>query len=424
MLNDRLLREHPEVVRAGLRRRHAGDEAERALDRWVALDAQRRATATRAGEFARSIAAARRELKAEPDSPGTAEMRARQRRRQAVEDALVVVEAQQRAAALQLPNLPDPRVPDGGGPAESIELRRWGEPPTLDFPPRRHDELAADLGLLDLPRATKLAGARFPLLVGAGARLARALAAFMLDLHAARAYLEVAPPHLLRRDTLEGTGHLPRYEDELYALPRDDLFLSPTAEVQLVALHAGETLPASNLPLAYTAVTPAFRREAGSAGAVTRGLLRQHQFDKVELVRVTTPEEADAAFETLLADAEAVLRRLELPYRVVVLCAGELPFAAQRTYDLEVWMAGMGRYVEISSISDCGPFQARRLNLRYRTAASARARHPHTLNGSALAIGRTIAALLENGQRADGSVTLPAVLQPFIAPLALDRQPV
>jgi seryl-tRNA synthetase len=420
MLNDRLLREHPDVVRAGLRRRHAGDAVERALDRWLTLDAQRRAAATRAAELGRAVVSGRREA----DCVGMAEVRARERQRQATQDTVVVLEAQQRAAALQLPNLPDPRVPDGDGPAESVELRRWGEAPAFDFAPRWHDELAADLGLLDRPRATKLAGPRFPLLVGAGARLARALAAFMLDLHATCGYVEVAPPHLLRREMLEGTGHLPRYEEELYTLPRDDLFLSPTAEAQLVALHAGETLTASSLPVAYTALTPAFRREAGSAGAATRGLLRQHQFDKVELVRVTTPEEADAAFETLLADAEAVLRRLELPYRVVALCAGELPFAAQRTYDLEVWMGGMGCYVEISSISDCGPFQARRLNLRYRAAAGGRARHPHTLNASALAIGRTIAALLEHGQRADGSVTLPAVLQPYMAPLALDRQPV
>jgi seryl-tRNA synthetase len=419
MLNDRLLREHPEVVRASLRRRHAGGDAERALDRWLALDAQRRAAATRSDELARAIAAAQ----PEPGARSPADVSALARERQSVEDALAVLEAEQRAVALLLPNLPDSRVPEGG-PDHNVELRRWGTPPTFDVAPRRHDELAAALGILDLPRATALAGSRFPLLLGAGARLARALAAFMLDLHAARGYVEVAPPHLLRRETLEGTGHLPRHEDELYAIPRDALYLSPTAEVQLVALHAGETLPAARLPLACTAATPAFRREAGSAGAATRGLLRQHQFDKVELVRITTPDDADDAFDALLADAEDVLRRLALPYRVLALCAGELPFAAQRSYDLEVWMPGMGRYVEISSISDCGPFQARRLRLRYRPAGGGRARHPHTLNGSALAIGRTIAALLENGQHADGSVTLPAVLEPYMRPLMLARQPV
>jgi seryl-tRNA synthetase len=418
MLNDRLLREHPEVVRAGLHHRHAGDDAERALDRWLALDAQRRAAATRSDELARAIAAAR----PEPGARSPAGVSALARERQSIEDTLATLEAEQRAVALLLPNLPDPRVPEGDGPDYTVELRRWGTPPAFDFAPRRHDELAAALGILDLPRATALAGSRFPLLLGAGARLARALAAFMLDLHAARGYVEVAPPHLLRRETLEGTGHLPRHEDELYAIPRDVLYLSPTAEAQLVALHADETLPAARLPLAYTAATPAFRREAGSAGAATRGLLRQHQFDKVELVRITTPEDADDAFDALLADAEDVLRRLELPYRVVALCAGELPFAAQRTYDLEVWMPGMERYVEISSISDCGPFQARRLRLRYRPSRGGRARHPHTLNGSALAIGRTIAALLENGQHADGSVTLPAALEPHMRPLVLARQ--
>ncbi len=419
MLNDRLMRDHPEIVRAGLRRRHAGDAPEQALDRWLVLDAQRRALATRQGDLARDIAAGR----CQPGTLSAAGARAQQRERQSVDDARAIVEARQRGAALLLPNLPDPRVPDGDGPDESVELRQWGQPRAFDSSPRRHDDLAAGLGMLDLPRATKMAGPRFPLLVGAGARLARALAAFMLDLHVAGGYVEIAPPHLLRRETLEGTGHLPRHEDELYVISRDELYLSPTAEAQLMALHAGETLPAARLPLAYTAATPAFRREAGSAGTATRGLLRQHQFDQVELARIATPDEADVAFETLVADAEDVLRRLGLPYRVVALCAGELPFAAQRTYDLEVWMPAMGRYVEISSISDCGPFQARRLGLRYRPAGGGRARYPHTLNGSALAIGRTIAALLENGQHADGSVTLPAALDPYMRPLSLPPQP-
>jgi seryl-tRNA synthetase len=269
------------------------------------------------------------------------------------------------------------------------------------------------LGILDAERATKLAGARFPLLLGAGARLARALAALLLDSATLRGYIEVAPPHLLRPATLEATGHLPHFTDDLFSLPADQLYLSPTAEVQLVGLHAGETLPEARLPLAYTACAPAFRREAGSAGRATRGLLRQHQFDEVELVRITTPEDADAAFDTLRADAEAALRALELPYRVVALCAGELPFSAQRTHDLEVWLPGQHAYVEISSISDCGPFQARRARLRYRPTGGGRPRYPHTLNGTALAIGRTLAALLENGQRADGSVALPAALAAY-----------
>jgi seryl-tRNA synthetase len=235
----------------------------------------------------------------------------------------------------------------------------------------------------------------------------------LLDLHRAHGYVEVAPPHLLKAQTLEGTGHLPRHANALFAVERDGLYLSPTAETQLVALHAGETLPERLLPLAYTACTPCFRREAGSSGAAMRGLLRQRQFDKVELVRVTAPETADDAFETLVVDAERALRLLELPYRVVALCCGELPFASQRTVDLEVWLVGEARYVEIASISDCGAFQARRLSIRYQPRSGGRSRYPVTLNGSALPIGRTIAALLERHQQADGSVRLPEALAPY-----------
>lgn len=410
MLSERYVRDHPDVVRAGLQRRQAGVEAERALDEWLALDAQRRVAAAHRDELARAAATIQGD---------TAAIRAAQRERDAATAALEALKARARRLLMRLPNLPDARAPDGVGPAESVVPRSWGETPEFRFEPRHHDELAAALGMLDLPRATKLAGSRFPLLLGMGARLVRALAALMLDLHSARGYLEVAPPHLLRTHTLEGTGHLPHFAEELYEMPRDDLWLSPTAEAQLVALHGGETLPEAALPLAYTACAPAFRREAGSAGASTRGLLRQHQFDKVEIVRIATPETADAAFDALLTDAEAVLRRLELPYRAVALRAGELPFSAQRTVDLEVWLPAGGRYVEISSVSDCGPFQARRLDLRYRPSTGGRARYPHTLNGSALAIGRTIAALLENGQREDGSVALPGALAPYLPALTL-----
>lgn len=410
MLNERYVREHPDEVRVALRRRHAGAEAERTLDEWLALDARRRAAATRHDELARDLAT---HANGE-GSGGTAEARAARRERAAANDARIVLEARARRLLMRLPNLPDPRVPDGHEPAHNVEIRRWGEPPRFDFTPKRHDELAIALGMLDLPRAARLSAARFPLLLGAGARLSRALATLMLDMHTTRGYVEVAPPHLLRTNVLEGTGHLPRHEDDLYAIPRDDLYLSPTAEAQLVALHAGETLPAAHLPLAYTACTPAFRREAGSTRAATKGLLRLHQFDKVELVRIATPESADAAFDTIMADAEAVLQRLELQYRVVALCAGELPFASQRTWDIEVWMAGQGRYVEVSSVSDCGTFQSRRLNLRYRPASGGASRFPHTLNGSALAIGRTMAALLEDGQRAAGSVALPPALAEYL----------
>ena len=415
MLNERLLRERPEQVREALRRRRAGKDAELALDRWLGLDNQRRSLARRHDELARVARAAR-------DDPNraSAEIRALETERRGAEEALLVLAAQQRQLLLDMPNLPDERVPEGASDADNAEIARWGEPPIRDFQLLRHDTLAVELGILDPLRATRIAGPRFPLLVGAGARLQRALVGLMLDMHRTRGYTEIAPPHLLRQEILEGSGHLPHFRDELYALPRDDLALSPTAEAQLVALHAGETLDARQLPLAYTAATPCFRREAGSAGSATRGLLRQHQFDKVELARVATPETADVAFDAIVGDAEAVLRRLELPYRVVALCTGELPFSAQRTYDLEVWMPAMGRYVEISSVSDCGPFQARRLNLRYKPAGGCRSRHPHTLNGSALAVGRTIAALLENGQQPNGSVHLPEALHAAMASPALN----
>ncbi len=451
MLSERLLRERPAFVRAELAGRHADAETLAALDAWLALDAERRAAATAydalASDQRRQRGQRQPPRQSTPAAPETvvypdvgdqpitdtadssawdgSAPSAREDRRALDEGrrAVAAFEAQMRPLALRLPNLPDPRAPAGADASANVEVRRWGAPPALTVTLLDHATLGARLGLLDSVRATRLAGPRFPLLVGLGARLARALAALMLDLHRERGYVEIAPPHLLRAATLEGTGHLPQHQDDLFAIPRDGLYLSPTAEAQLVALHAGETLPERTLPLAYTAHTPAFRRESASANAQSHGLLRQRQFDKVEIVRITTPAEADTAFETLLADAEAVLLRLELPYRVVMLCAGELPFSAQRTYDLEVWMAGQpgdeplqrGRYVEVASISDCGTFQARRLGLRYTPTDGGGARYPHTLNASALAIGRTLAALLEDYQRADGSVALPAALAPYLA---------
>jgi len=390
MLSQRLLRDHPDVVREGLRRRGEDTEGLQALEEWLRLDRERRASA-------------------QSGDPRGPEAQAR----------MAETAARMQALALRLPNLPDARTPAGTSPAQNVELRRWGEITPTPFPARTHEQLASTLGILDLPRATKLAGPRFPLLVGAGAQLARALESLLLDLHCERGYVEVAPPHLLKRETLEGTGHLPRHADTLFVTERDRLYLSPTAEAQLVALHAGETLPERRLPLAYTASTPCYRREAGSSGAARRGLLRQRQFDKVELVRISAPEDADDSFETLIADVERALQVLELPYRVVALCGGELPFASQRTVDLDVWLAGEARYVEIASISDCGAFQARRLTLRYQPRSSRRARYPHTLNGSALPIGRTIAALLELGQQADGSVRLPDAFTPYLRELTL-----
>lgn len=407
MLSERITRQRPDFVRAQLQRRHAGADTEHALERWLTLDARRRAE-TSPGEAPSAGSAA--ESAAVPTGRG---------RRAAEGDARAALNAEMHALLALLPNLPDARVPDGSQPEQNVEIRRWGVAPTFAFRPYAHDELAAALGMLDLARATRISGARFPLLLGDGARLARALAALMLDLHTRAGYLEVGLPHLVRPAILTGSGHLPRHAADLYTVAGDDLRLSPTAEVQLVALHAGEILPAEALPLAYTACAPAFRREAGSAGAASRGLLRQHQFDKVELVRISTPEDTDAAFDAILGEAERVAQCLELPYRIVALCAGELPFTAARTYDIEVWMAGQGRYVEVSSVSDCGTYQARGLGIRYHPRGGRHARYAHTLNGSALAIGRTLAALLEQGQQADGSVMLPRALAPYLPRLEL-----
>lgn len=411
MLDEDYVRTQPDVVRAALRQRNGVAEA--ALDEWLALDTARRSAATRRDELVVVLRAWSRSG-VHQDTSKTPDIEAIEGELRQVQSELARLELKARETLLRLPNLPDARVDTGRGPGHYRELRQWGEPPTFSFSPRSHDELGAALGILDLPRAVRLAGSRFPLLVGVGARLARALAAFMLDLHAGSGYVEIAPPHLLRSDTLRGTGHLPMHERDLYHATRDDLWLSPTAEAQLVAIHADETIPAAALPLAYTACTPAFRREAGSTRRASRGLLRQHQFDKVELVLITLPEDTDKAFDRLVADAGTVLERLAIPYRLVALPAGDLPFSSRRTYDLEAWMPGQGGYVEISSVSDCGPFQARRLNMRYKPAEGARTRFPHTLNASALAIGRTIAALLENGQGSDGSVALPEALAAYL----------
>lgn len=399
MLAERLLRDHPDVVRDGLQRRSLGDDALATLEQWRALDRRRQALATEFDALAHTPAGAM------PDPQRRAELRA----------AVVAIAHEQRALALLLPNLPASDVPEGSGTADDLVLRAWGDPRPHEAWMRDHLDLATALGILDLPLATRLAGPRFPLLVGEGARLSRVLAAFMLDLHHAAGYTEIAPPHVLRADALTGTGHLPRHANDLYALAADALYLSPTAEAQLVALHAGERIAEDVLPLAYTACTPAFRREAGSAGSANRGLIRQHQFDKVELVHVCTPDDAPRAFDAIVSQAENVLRVLKLPYRVVALCAGDLPFSAERTLDVEVWLPAEQRYLEVSSVSDCGTFQARRLGTRYSPRGGGRTRFVSTLNGSALAIGRTIVALLENGQRAGGGVALPAVLETYFA---------
>ncbi len=320
-----------------------------------------------------------------------------------------------------IPNLVHDSVPVGEDEKDNVVVRTWGEPRRFDFEPRPHWEIGEKLGILDFERAAKLSGSRFVVLKGWGARLERALINFMLDLHTREhGYTEVWPPSIVRREVMFGTGQLPKFEDDLYRIERDDLFLIPTAEVPLVNLHREETLREDDLPLYYTAFTPCFRREAGSHGRDVRGIIRQHQFSKVELVKFTTPETSYEELEKLVRDAEEVLRRLGLPYRVVELCTGDLGFSATKTYDIEVWIPSQNTYREISSCSNCEDFQARRANIRYRPKKGGKSRFVHTLNGSGIAVGRTMVAILENYQQEDGSVKIPEALVPY---MGVDRIP-
>jgi len=316
---------------------------------------------------------------------------------------------------LELPNLAHESVPVGFDEEANQEIRRAGSPPSFDFEPRPHHELGAALGMLDLPRAAKLSGSRFAVLTGAGARLERALIQFMLDVQTKeRGYEEIWLPFLVASRSLVGTGQLPKFADDLFKAEGRDLYLIPTAEVPLTNLHAAETLSADELPKRYAAYTPCFRAEAGAHGKDTQGLIRQHQFDKVELVKVTDEESSFEELEGLTRDAERILELLELPYRVVLLSTGDMGAAATKTFDIEVWLPSQGTYREISSCSNCGDYQARRAGIRYRRAPGERARFCHTLNGSGLAVGRTWLAILENYQQPDGSVTVPEVLRPYL----------
>jgi seryl-tRNA synthetase len=330
------------------------------------------------------------------------------------------IEARFERFMLTVPNLPEPSVPVGGSAAENKEVRRWGNPPQFNFPAKNHWDIGEELGILDFSRAAKLAGARFALYRDAGARLERALINFMLELHTQEhGYSEVLPPFLVNRDAMTGTGQLPKFEEDLFRTVEPDFFLIPTAEVPVTNIHREELLSRDQLPIRYVAYTPCFRREAGSYGQDVRGLIRQHQFNKVELVKFTEPEVSYDELGKLVRDAEAVLQRLNLPYRVVELCTGDLGFAAAKTYDLEVWLPGQAAYREISSCSNFEDFQARRAKIRYRKETKGKPIFVHTLNGSGLAVGRTLVAVLENYQQKDGSVVIPEALRPYVG--GLDR---
>ncbi len=311
------------------------------------------------------------------------------------------------------PNLLDDSVPDGSDESANAVVRTWGEPRAYAFAPKAHWEIGEALGILDFERAAKLSGSRFAMLSGRGARLSRAVASFFLDRAGAAGYDEVAPPLLVSRQTMWSTGQLSKFADAMFADSDADLFMIPTAEVPLTAMHSGEILKLDELPRRYAAFTPCFRKEAGAAGKDTRGLIRLHQFEKVELVWLTAPERSFDALETLVRDAESLLQALEIPYRVVALCAGDTSFNSAKTYDIEVWLPGANAYREISSCSNCTDFQARRTAIRFRREAKSRPEPVHTLNGSGLAIGRTLVAILENYQQADGSLEIPKVLQPY-----------
>jgi seryl-tRNA synthetase len=317
---------------------------------------------------------------------------------------------------MTLPNLPHATVPIGRSSADNQEVRRNGEPRRFDFDPKPHWELGAALGILDFERATRMSGARFSVLMGMGAKLARALINFMLDVHTREhGYTEVEPPFLVNAAALRGTGNLPKFEQDLFKIGGDwDLFLIPTAEVPLTNLHRDEIIDGRLLPIRYTAYTPCFRSEAGSYGADVRGLIRQHQFDKVELVKFTTPDQSYDELESLTRNAESILERLGLPYRTVALCTGDMGFAAAKTYDIEVWLPSQQMYREISSCSNTEAFQARRANIKFRSAGTGKAEFAHTLNGSGLAVGRTLIAILENYQQRDGSVVVPDALRPYL----------
>jgi len=419
MLDASYVREHMAEVREGLRAR--GLDPDKALQEIATLETARKRLIPELEGLKRLQNTSGDEVaRAKRQGQDTSKIQDANRQRSAQIKQLGVqldaVEYQRNKALLDLPNLPHASVPLGANASDNREVRRHGEPRVFDFEPQAHWDLGPKLGILDFERAARLAGARFAVLTGAGARLSRALVNFMLDLHTREHhYLEVNPPLLANTASLTGTGQLPKFDADLFKIAGDwDLYLVPTAEVPLTNLHRGEILDGRVLPLRYTAYTPCFRSEAGSYGQDVRGLIRQHQFEKVELVKLTTPEQSYDELESLTANAEEVLKRLELPYRTVVLCTGDMGFSAAKTYDIEVWLPSQKTYREISSCSNTEAFQARRASIKYRPGGGGKADFVHTLNGSGLAVGRTLIAVLENGQQQDGSVVIPAALRPYM----------
>jgi seryl-tRNA synthetase len=418
LLSLQFIRDHADVVRESLRKRNETAP----LEEIVELDTERRRLLQQLETMRAEQNRASGEIAKAKDKSAVsgriAEMRGLSQRIKEMEPTVKELDERLSQLLLLVPNIPDESVPVGKDDSENVVLRHWSEPRKFGFEPLPHWELGERLGLMDFERAAKLSGARFVVLKGVGARLERAIATFMLDLHTIEhGYSEIYPPYLVRRECMQGTGQLPKFEEDAYRTEPDGLFLVPTAEVPVTNLYRDEILEPGTLPIYHVAYTACFRREAGSAGRDTRGMIRVHQFDKVELVKFVEPANSFEELEKLLADAEDVLRRLELPYRISLMCTGDLGFTAAKKYDPEVWMPGQARYVEISSCSNFTDFQARRANIRYRPEAGAKAEFVHTLNGSGLAVGRTLAAVLENYQQADGSVVVPLALRPYMGGL-------
>ncbi len=417
MLDIKKIREDFDGVKAGVERRCKGDFG---IDRVKELDAKRREVLAEVEALKNKQNVTSREVpklkKAGEDTTALfAEMKQLSARIKELDGEVSSIEEELRTVLLGIPNVPNPQVQIGEDDNDNVELRKWGTPREFGFEAKAHWDIGEGLDILDFERAGKISGARFTVYKGLGAKLERAVINFMLDLHTEeQGYTEILPPFMVNRDAMTGTGQLPKFEDDMFYVPAKDFFLIPTAEVPVTNLRAKEIIPGDELPIYYTAYTPCFRKEAGSAGRDTRGLIRQHQFNKVEMVKFTTPETSYEELEKLTDDAEEVLRRLGIPYRVVRLSTGDLGFSSAMTYDVEVWMPSYGRYVEISSCSDFEDFQARRANIRFKRDKDHKPEFVHTLNGSGLAVGRTVAAILENYQQEDGSVVIPEALRPYM----------
>ncbi len=416
MLDIRLIREDPDRVKRAMKTRNKDMDA--VVDEIIEIDRKRRELSGKRDALKAEQNAASKQIPQIKKAGGDISeiMQKMNKVKEAIkadEDELNALEQKQRQLLLEIPNIPSDTTPIGKDDSENVEIRRWGEPRTFDFDAKAHWDIGADLGILDPETAAKVTGARFHFYRGLGARLERSIINFFLNTHTAHGYTEIFPPFMVNRASMTGTGQLPKFEDDAFKLT-NDYFLIPTAEVPVTNMHRDEILDGSKLPICYCAYSACFRAEAGSAGRDTRGLIRQHQFNKVELVKFTKPEDSYAELEKLTNDAERVLQLLGLPYRVVALSTGDIGFSSAKTYDIEVWMPSYGRYVEISSCSDFEDFQARRASIRYKDGPADKAKLVHTLNGSGVAIGRTVAAILENYQNADGSVTVPEVLRPYM----------